>query len=163
MTAVLGVNGHERAIFTQIAFGSSAYESECILRQAVLRAPLNLSLHNEDLSQEKDQWHFGLLLPGGELLACVVAIPLSSTAVRIRQMAVSPPHQRQGLGRRLMQDLEIHLRARGFTHLLLHARASAVGFYEGLRYSVTSDEFEELTLPHFRMGKSIQRPCAEKA
>ncbi|HSE64026.1 MAG TPA: GNAT family N-acetyltransferase, partial [Thermoanaerobaculia bacterium] len=74
---------------------------------------------------------------------------------RIRQMAVSPIHQRKGLGKRLMNELEANLRWRGFTNLVLHARASAVGFYETLGYTIVGDEFMDVTVPHFRMVKVI--------
>lgn len=141
--------------FREIAYGTPEYERELRLRDEVLRRPLGLSLGEEDLSREKDHLHFGLFERGDDLVACVVVVPISSTEARIRQMAVSPPHQRKGHGERLMGELENNLRGRGIQTLVLNARTSAVGFYEKLGYAVTGGEFLDVTIPHVRMIKSV--------
>jgi len=68
---------------------------------------------------------------------------------------VSPAHQRRGVGTRIMNELEADLRSRGFRNLVLHARASAVGFYEKLGYVLVGDAFIDVTLAHFRMVKVV--------
>jgi hypothetical protein len=40
-------------IFREITFGTNDYALECALREEVLRAPLGLSLRDENLLQEK--------------------------------------------------------------------------------------------------------------
>jgi predicted GNAT family N-acyltransferase len=139
--------------FREIAFGSDEYEMERSLRDKVLRRPLGLSLHNEDRAPEKVQWHFGLFAPGGELAACAIAVPLSYAEAKTRQMAVAPVYQGKGLGRELMNALEEHLQARGFTGFVLHARVSAAGFYEKLGYTAIGEEFLEVNIPHLKMEK----------
>jgi predicted GNAT family N-acyltransferase len=139
--------------FREISFGTEEYARECRLREEVLRRPLGLSLTDEDLSRERNQLHFGLFEPNGELVGCVVAVPLSQTDARIRQMAVTPSFQGKGLGRRIMVELEKALAARGFSHFVLDARTSAAGFYEKVGYTVVGDEFMEVTVPHVRMVK----------
>lgn len=141
--------------FLEIHFGTSAYHTECQLRHLVLRAPLGLSLHDEDLSQERDQLHFGLL-DGGTLAACVIAVLLSPTEAKIRQMAVRPEHQGKGCGRRMIEELERYLISKGISHISMHARMSAEGFYEKLGYLRTGDEFSEVGLPHVRMEKRVE-------
>jgi predicted GNAT family N-acyltransferase len=37
----------------------------------------------------------------------------------------------------------------------MHARKSAVGFYEKLGYEIEGDEFEEVTIPHYEMQKTL--------
>jgi ribosomal protein S18 acetylase RimI-like enzyme len=142
-------------VFREIVFGTDEYRLECGLRNDVLRKPLGLSLTVEELAKEEDHLHFGLFEPDDNLVACVVAVKLSPIDARIRQMAVSPIHQRRGLGKRIMNELEANLRSRGFTNLVLHARASAVGFYKKLGYSVIGDEFIDVTVAHFRMVKVV--------
>ena len=142
-------------VFREIVFGTAEYRLECGLRQAVLREPLGLSFTAEELANEDKQLHFGLFEPEDNLIACVVAVKLSPTDARIRQMAVSPSHQRRGLGTGLMNALEAHLRSRGFRTLVLHARTSAVRFYEKLGYAVTGDEFIDVTIAHVRMAKVV--------
>ncbi|HKD10877.1 MAG TPA: GNAT family N-acetyltransferase [Thermoanaerobaculia bacterium] len=140
-------------MFREIVYGTEEYRLACQLREEVLRRPLGLSLRDEDLAGEKKQLHFGLFEPDDTLIGCVVAVPLSATDVRIRQMAVSPTHQGKGLGRRIMEDLEKTLKARGFRHFVLDARTSAAGFYEKLGYIVVGSEFLEVTIAHVRMEK----------
>lgn len=142
-------------IFREIRFGSDEYELERRLRESVLRRPLGLSLSDEDLAGEENQLHFGVVEPDSNLVACVIATPISATTARIRQMAVAPAHQGKALGRRVMLELEKNLRARGFKNLELDARATAVGFYVKLGYTVVGDEFIEVTVPHFRMVKAV--------
>ena len=146
-------------VFREIVFGSDEYRLECELRNTVLREPLGLSLTVEELAREEDQLHFGLFEPDGRLVACVVAVGLSPTDARIRQMAVSPTHRRRGLGTRLLSELEANLRARGFENFVLNARATAVGFYQKLGFTVIGDEFLDVRVAHFRMMKrSRNRP-----
>jgi predicted GNAT family N-acyltransferase len=144
-----------RFVFREIGFGSEEYAQAFALRERLLRVPLGLSLRDEDLTREKDQLHFGLFLDGDGLIACAVVIPLSKKDAKIRQVAVSQDYQGHGVGRRLMEELESNLRAKGFTHLVLEARAVVVGFYEKLGYSALGDDFIEVTIPHRKMEKTI--------
>ena len=138
--------------FLEIPYGSESYQAEYALRHEVLRVPIGLSLHDENLSHERDQLHFGLF-EDGKLVACVIAVLLLPNEAKIRQMAVSPEHQGQGCGRRIIEDLEQHLASRGVTHFSMHARMSAVGFYEKLGYTRIGKEFPEVGIPHIRMEK----------
>ncbi len=143
-------------VFREISFGSAEYEQECILRDEVLRRPLGLNLYDEDLDREKDQWHFGLFDAQGRLCGVVVAVPMDGgQAAKVRQMAVAVDCQGRGLGARIMGELERELTSRGIRHIYLHARVSAVGFYEKQGYTASGDEFIEVTVPHVRMDKEI--------
>lgn len=142
-------------MFREITFGSEEYRRECSLRDEVLRAPLGLSLREEDLVLERGHLHFGLFEPDGVLVACAIAVPLSACEAKIRQVAVSPSRQRRGLGARIMGDVELILRARGFNKLVLHSRVSSMGFYRRLGYAAVGDEFVEVTIPHVSMEKVI--------
>ena len=141
--------------FREITFGTPDYGLTRRLRDEVLRKPLGRALTPEDLAGEESQLHFGLFDSGGDLAACVVAVPVSATEARIRQMAVSPARRGRGLGRRLMDRVEQDLRGRGVRTVVLNARESAVGFYEKLGYSVVGDAFVHLAVPHFRMIKDV--------
>ncbi len=147
--------------FRRIEFGSDDFRRECDLRHQILREPIGLSLSDEDLSDEKHQCHFGLFDDEGGLLACIIAVPLSSTRAKLRQMAVSEAFQNQGCGRQIIRKLETRVEESGFVHVFMHARSSVVGFYEKLGYSKTGDEFLEVGIPHFRMEKDlISQSCS---
>ena len=43
----------------------------------------------------------------------------------------------------------------GYRKLCMHARKTALGFYEKLGYTVAGEEFLEVTIPHFTMEKAL--------
>jgi predicted GNAT family N-acyltransferase len=147
-------------IFREIAFGSDDFQKECELRNEVLRVPLGLSLFDEDLGLEGQQMHFGMFDQNKYLVACVIAVGISSTEAKIRQMAVDSQYQGKGLGRSIIHCIEDYLAQRGFTHLFMHARMTAVGFYEKLGYARAGHEFMEVGIPHVKMEKTIH-PAAQ--
>ena len=142
----------------RIDFGSADYAATLQLREAVLRAPLGLTLSAQDLRGEDTQWHFGLFDAAGALLACVVAVPVAPGVFKLRQMAVRADTQGQGLGSRLLAEVETRLQEQGATQLLLHARVSAEPFYARQGYRAESEVFEEVGIPHRRMGKTLRTP-----
>ncbi len=154
-SAALSCPKPRAVIFRQIDYASIEYEAARELREAVLRAPLGLSLSEDDLRGEERQMHFALFAGTDELVGCVIVVPASGGQARIRQMAVAPAHQRQGLASKMMMELEAELLARGFCLLSLHARRSAIGFYAKLGYQCSGSEFIEVTLPHRKMVKRL--------
>ncbi len=143
-----------RLHFREIVFGSGEFAQEIALRDRILRAPLGLSLCDEDVEREREQLHFGLFAPPGELAACAIAAPLSPISARIRQMAVAEKYQRQSHGRDLMRQLECELLRRGFRQLSLHARLPVVPFYLDAGFTAQGEDFVEVGIPHRRMVKS---------
>ncbi|TWT85571.1 putative acetyltransferase [Posidoniimonas polymericola] len=141
--------------FREIAHSSDDYRHACRLRQEVLRAPLGLSLDEEELALEANQLHFGLF-EGDELQACVVAKPISPSEVKLRQMAVVRHTQGRGHGRKLIESLERELFQRGYRNVRLHARVPAAGFYRKLGYRQVGQEFEEVGIAHVLMQKSLR-------
>jgi len=74
---------------------------------------------------------------------------------KVERVAVLESARGEGWGRRLMEALEAEARERGFDSLLLHGQTTAEGFYRGLGYETTSDEFDEAGIPHVEMRKSL--------
>ena len=140
--------------FKEIIFGSPQYEQEVELRSRILRNPLGLDLDEENLAQENRQLHFGLF-EEDKIKACVLIQPFKDTHAKLRQMAVTDDNQGKGYGSTMVDEVEKYLREIGMTNIELHARTSAVGFYEKKGYSVFGDEFLEVGIPHLKMRKSI--------
>lgn len=111
----------------------------------------SMIVHN---ASESSQLHFGLFL-SNVLVGCVTALPIKPTEAKVRQMAVSSPHQRRGCGSIMMRSLESELVIKGYTLLSLHARVVALGFYEKLGYLRLGSEFFEVGIPHVKMEKSL--------
>ena len=137
-----------------IDHGSKEYQQMIDLRDHVLRKPLGLTFNNEDLEKEKEDILIGCF-DDDKLEACCLLTKVDSKTVRLRQMAVLSGLQGKGVGRILMQFAENIARDRGYRKLLMHARKTALGFYEKLGYRVNGDEFVEVTLPHFVMEKNL--------
>ena len=90
-----------------------------------------------------------------EMLGCCMLSPLNKETVQLRQMAVPDNLQGKGIGASMMSFAELVARDKGFKKLLMHARKTAVGFYEKLGYKVAGDEFVEVTIPHYLMEKKL--------
>ena len=143
--------------FREIAFASPEFDQECLLREAVLRRPLGLSLFDEDLAAEREQMHFGLFDRSANLVACVIAAPQSSHLVKLRQMAVAPTCGKKGYGSAILRFVENHLEAQGFRHVYLHARSTAVAFYKKQGYVERGFPFAELGIAHVCMEKYLSQ------
>ena len=140
--------------FRLIDHGSPEYVDGCALRHRVLRVPLGLSIYDEDLDAEQSDLHFGMF-DGATLIACVVLTDCGDECIRVRQMAVDIPYQRQGVGRTLIEQVETDMRKRDFKAIILHSRKTVVAFYQKLGYELTDKEFIEVTIPHVLMEKRI--------
>jgi len=137
-----------------IDHNSTEYRQMVDLRYQILRKPLGLSFTDEELATEKDDILLGCY-EDDSLEACCVLSKTEPKTVRLRQMAVSANLQGKGIGRVLMSFAENIARDHGYKRLTMHARKSAVGFYEKNGYKVCSDEFLEVTIPHFVMEKEL--------
>lgn len=137
-----------------IDHGSSEYHQMIDLRYNILRKPLGLDFTKEDLEREKDDVLMGCF-DEEKLEGCCLLTPAGENALRLRQMAVGNGLQGKGIGRVLMSFAENIARDMGNQKVMMHARKSAVGFYEKLGYKICSDEFEEVSVPHYVMEKEL--------
>ncbi len=137
-----------------IDHGSKEYKQMVDLRFRILRNPLGLSFTPEDLDAEKNDILIGVF-EDDKLEACCILTETDPKSVRLRQMAVTSVLQGKGIGRQLMSFAENIARDRGYKRLTMHARKSAVGFYEKNGYKVSGNEFVEVTIPHFEMEKEL--------
>ncbi len=138
----------------ELRFGGTGYHRALELRNELLRKPLGLDFATEPIPGEAENRHFGIE-QGGDLLACLMCVPVGTGITQIRQMAVRADCQGMGLGRRLMESVEARLRADGTTCFVLNARVPAVGFYEKLGYRPVGGIFIEVGIPHQRMEKAV--------
>ncbi len=136
-------------------FGSKTYEEMLSLRQRILRDPLGLEWTEEEESWEPRERHFGVRGDGG-IIACVVIRPLGKRTVKLRQMAVEPARQGTGIGRGLLEGVEKILVSHELDRIELNARDTAVGFYEKLGFCKMGEEFVEVTIPHWKMVKTLR-------
>ena len=141
----------------EFAYASPEYDASRLLRRNFLRLPLGLELTEEDVADDANRLHFGLFDDGErELIGSVIGVPrpdLGEDCLQIRQMVVHEAHRERGNGRQLLLGAERLLRERGYTRLLLYARAEAQPFYERCGYRPVGEIFELIGVDHQRMEK----------
>jgi predicted GNAT family N-acyltransferase len=137
-----------------IEHNSPEYDKMVSLRYEILRKPLGLEFTKEELDKECNDILIGAF-DDDRILACCMLTAVSKDTCRLRQMAVHNSLQGKGIGATMMNFAENVARDRGFKTLTMHARKTAVGFYEKLGYKVYGDEFQEVTIPHFEMHKKL--------
>jgi len=137
-----------------IDHGSREYQQMVQLRNEILRRPLGLQFTPDELEKEKEEILIGAF-EEEKMLGCCMLIKEDPVTVRLRQMAVLNNLQGKGIGRALMQFAENIARDRGFQKITMHARETAIGFYEKLGYRLCGQQFEEVTIPHYVMEKLL--------
>ena len=138
----------------QIDHGTKEYKQMVNLRYDILRKPLNLSFETAELDREKTD----ILIATFEdetMLGCCLLTKVDKYCVRLRQMAVQNNLQGKGIGASMMNFAENVARDAGYRKMIMHARKTAIGFYEKLGYKVTGEEFLEISIPHYIMEKKL--------
>lgn len=124
------------------------------LRYNILRKPLGLSFSPDELEKEKNNVLIGVF-EDDQLLGCCMLVKEENKKMRLRQMAVPNNLQGKGIGRALMAFAENISRDLGYRRIVMHARKTAIPFFEKLGYKVTSEVFDEITIPHHIMEKEL--------
>lgn len=138
----------------EIAVGSDLHRQAQELREQVLRRPLDRMLTPEERARDPEGRHF-VAAADGQVVACTILFPQGDGAVRLRQMAVAPAFQGRGVGARLLAFAEERARASGVRSIRLHARSTAIGFYERAGYTEEGAPFDEDGVPHVLMAKTL--------
>ena len=138
----------------QIDHGTPEYKQMIQLRYNILRQPLGLSFTDDELEKEKNDILIAAF-DDDEMLGCCMLVPVDRNSARVRQMAFNNNLQGKGIGASIMSFAENLARDKGFNKLIMHARKTAIGFYEKFGYKVVGDEFTEVRLPHHVMEKII--------
>lgn len=139
----------------QIDHGSKEYEQMVNLRYEILRKPLGLNFNPEDLAKEKAD----ILIAAYDdevIMGCCILTNMNNGCARVRQMAVQKNMQGKGIGESIMTFAENLARDKGFKTLTMHARDSAIGFYEKYGYKVKGEQFTEVNIPHHIMEKRLR-------
>ncbi len=136
-------------------FGSDTFRKMVELRSLVLREPLGMVFHEEDIAQECDQHHIAAADEQGRVRATLILADAGENKIKMRQVAVHPEDAGKGLGSAIVLYSEGYARKLNGRVMVLHARKTAVPFYLKLGYQVEGDEFEEVGIPHLRMFKNL--------
>ena len=138
----------------QIDHGTTAYEKMIHLRNEILRKPLGLTFLDEELAKEKNDILIGAY-DEDELLGCCLLTKVDDKCVKLRQMAVQKNQQGKGIGESILNYTENIARDKGYKKIMMHARDTAIGFYEKLGYTTVGDQFIEVNTFHHVMEKEL--------
>ncbi|MEO8769262.1 MAG: GNAT family N-acetyltransferase [Ferruginibacter sp.] len=138
----------------QIDHGTPEYKQMVQLRYNILRQPLGLGFTPDELEQEKNDILIAAF-DDDDMLGCCMLVPIDNNTLRVRQMAVNNNIQGKGIGASIMAFAETLARDKGYNKLIMHARDTAIGFYEKFGYKVTGDAFVEVKLAHHVMEKRL--------
>ena len=141
-------------VIREAPFGSELYDEVTELRRALLRRPLGLDFTADELAREKHDTHLAAL-EGRAVVGALLLRKVDGRTARIMRMAVAVERQGRSIGRRLVEHAEARARRAGFDTMVMHARATAVGFYEKCGYRTVGDEFLEQGIPHIRMERRL--------
>lgn len=145
----------------RITPGDPLYPQELALREQVLLRPLGLDINRfrELFPGYEDRFeHFVAVFDhpmGQRVIGC--ALLLADHPERgmgkLMQMAIDPQRQGEGLGRRLVVEVECRAFGElGLRALFCHAQRGAKGFYEKLGWAKDGEEFSEAGIPHLKMS-----------
>jgi N-acetylglutamate synthase-like GNAT family acetyltransferase len=139
----------------QLYHGSKEYQQMVELRLEILRKPLGLSFSPEELEKEKDDILIGAF-DEEEMTGCCILTKINENSVKLRQMAVMKNMQGKGIGETIIQFAENIARDKGYKTLTMHARDTALGFYEKYDYKIEGEGFLEVNIPHHLMKKNLR-------
>jgi hypothetical protein len=146
--------------YRRISASDPLYSQACALRESVLLRPLGKDIawfagHYAEVEHRAEHFVAVLAHPAGDrVVGVVLLIPDYPEAGvgKLMQMAVDPQRQGEGIGRRLVIELETRaLGELGLREVFCHAQNSAMGFYARLGWAADPDEFLEVGIPHHRM------------
>ncbi|MBB1286052.1 GNAT family N-acetyltransferase [Flavisolibacter sp. BT320] len=140
--------------FRTIQTGTPAYEAMINLRMEVLLDPIGIPKSYIDPLKEASD---SLLCAydDEQLAGCCILTPVNEKTVQLRQMAVSQSHQKNGVGRALLDFAETLARNQGFRIVKLHARETVIAFYQKCGYTSIGDRFFEVNIGHQAMQKEL--------
>ena len=129
------------------------WESYYDLRYRVLRKPWQQPRGSERNDGDDKAEHFAFFIQN-DLVGVGRLDFTSMNSSQIRFMAVDDKHQGKGIGKKLMMHMEELAQRKGCSETVLHARETALPFYQKLGYHTIEKShllFDEIQ--HYLMSK----------
>lgn len=143
--------------FIEIKHGGDLYRELVGLRRDMLRKPLGLDFTQRELAEEADYIHLAAMDEEDGVIGCLILVPTTKGVMKMRQVAVRPNCQRNGIGAKLVEFAEGIAAEHGVDRIVLHARATVIEFYRKLGYRPSSGVFMEVGIAHVSMDRMIPR------
>ena len=118
------------------------------------KVPADLEL--DEFDKDKKTLHILARDSRGNAIGTARMRPYTEPGVgKVERVAVLKSHRRTGLGRKLMEKLELEAKELGFQEIKLNAQLHARDFYERLGYKPKGETFFEAGIEHIAMHKSL--------
>lgn len=140
-------------VFKIIEHGTTEYKNAVLLRQRILRTPFGLSFSEAELLAEKARIQI-VGLNGAEVVATAVLVPQDQHC-KMQRVVVKEDLANAGIGSKMMVFCENCAKKYGFKTIYCHARDSAVNFYLKNGYVAEGGYFDEDTISHLKMRKTL--------
>jgi len=115
-----------------------------------LRKPLNMKFDEADLAKEYHDFHLAAFLDH-QIIGILLLKPMDKTLIKMRQVAVDSNFQGKGVGKKLVDFAETFCLAKGYNKIELHARDTAIPFYQTLNYEIEDfSDFVNKAESHFK-------------
>jgi GNAT superfamily N-acetyltransferase len=137
---------------------SPATESEFAayyaLRWRFLREPWNQPPGSEKDEFEGEAIHLAAWDEDGKIIGVGRLHRVVGNHGQVRYMAVDPAHRTHGIGKAILQELEVRAIESGILEITLNAREEALPFYRSNGYEVLRPSHTLFgVIPHFEMQK----------
>ncbi|MDO7907009.1 GNAT family N-acetyltransferase [Paenibacillus sp. JX-17] len=141
-------------IIETMAWGSVRYLEGLELRDEVLRRPLGMSIADDPTDQEQEDCHI-CAVAENVLVGVLLLRRIDDRTLQMKQVAVAASARGRNVGRMMVCSAEQLAKEQGYGMIILHARATAVPFYEKLGYSLKGAPYMEVGIPHRSMIKQL--------
>lgn len=139
----------------EVIWETPEYHEALMLRDRVLRRPLGLNIMDDPWQQETGDRHICASI-GDVMVGVLLLRRLDDVTLQMKQVAVDEDARGRQVGRQMVEYAEALARQKGCKRIVLHARETAVSFYERLNYVCEGDRFTEIGIPHRHMYKNLQ-------
>jgi len=134
----------------------SELEAYYAFRWRILREPWSQPPGSEKDELEGEAIHLAAWNDDGKIIGVGRLNRVVGNQGQIRYMAVDPAHRSQGVGRAILQELEVKAIEFGILEITLNAREDAVQFYRHNGYQVLKPSHTLFgVIPHFELRKRL--------
>jgi len=121
------------------------------LRHLVFVAEQGVPIEEEADAYDATATHF--LAFDGAAPVATARVTYAPEMAKIGRVCVLPSYRGTGLGAAMINAALDHIRATSTPLARLGAQVQAIGFYEGLGFSVISEEYDDAGIPHVDMER----------
>ena len=131
------------------------FEKYFDLRWRILRKPWHQPVGSERDQDEDTSFHL-MAIENDKALGVARLQFLDQSTAQLRYMAVAKEAEKQGIGKSIIEAMEVYARKNGINSIMLHARENAVGFYERVGFKLEEKSYLLFScIQHYKMTKRL--------